>query len=62
MKFNPFRMEFDSVLHMLRDYQLEMESQLVRMQKEAEDRNEAFLKNIQDEEELNAEESILRDE
>jgi hypothetical protein len=55
-------MQFDSVLRMLKDYQLELESQLTRMQKDEASRIDAFLKTIEDPDEQYAEETVIGEE
>ena len=55
-------MQFDGVLNMLRDYQLEMELQLSDMQKDEAARIDAILKTIEDDEERYLQESAIGDE
>jgi len=61
-RINLYRMQFDAVLGMLKDYQIELESQLTRMQKDEADRIHTILKSIEDEDERYVNETIIGDE
>jgi hypothetical protein len=62
MKVNFFRIDFESTIDILRDYQVTMEEQLTHIQKQEVAHIAALLKGIEDEEEAALQEDLAGDE